>query len=49
MLVGFAVTMIACAQAHRHFKSGKMHYWPKAGRQNIPALDTNLPRPLETS
>lgn len=35
MLVGFAMTMIACAQAVRHFKNGKMHFWPKAARENI--------------
>jgi glycosyltransferase involved in cell wall biosynthesis len=34
-LVGFAVTMLACAQAYRHFKHGKMHFWPKAARENI--------------
>jgi len=34
-LVGFAMTMIACAQAYRHFKRGKMHFWPKAARENI--------------
>ena len=31
-LVGFAVTMVACAQAYQHFKRGKMHFWPKASR-----------------
>jgi hypothetical protein len=34
-LVGFAMTTIACAQAFRHFKHGKMHFWPKAARENI--------------
>jgi glycosyltransferase involved in cell wall biosynthesis len=34
-LVGFAMTMIACAQACRHFKRGQMHFWPKAARENI--------------
>ena len=34
-LVGFVMTMIACAQAARHFKHGKMHFWPKAARENI--------------
>lgn len=32
---GFLVTMIACFRAHRHFKRGQMHYWPKASRENI--------------
>jgi hypothetical protein len=37
-LVGFVVTMITCAQAYRHFKLGKMHFWPKAARENIQNL-----------
>ncbi|HWV98975.1 MAG TPA: glycosyltransferase [Candidatus Acidoferrum sp.] len=51
-LVGFAVTMLACAQAFRHFKRGKMHFWPKAGRENIRNLatdETRLAHTLETS
>ena len=51
-LVGFAMTMIACAQAHRHFKRGKMHFWPKAARENIRNLagdKTGLAQTLETS
>ena len=36
---GFIVTLIACWRAHRHFKLGQMHYWPKASRGNIRRLD----------
>lgn len=42
-LVGFVLTMIACAQAWRHFKRGQMHYWPKAARGNIRNLAANKP------
>jgi hypothetical protein len=35
------VTMIACARAHRHFRRGRMHYWPKAQRE--------IPGPLPVS
>ena len=51
-LVGFVVTMIACAQAYRHFKRGKMHFWPKAGRgtiRNLAADKTGLAHTLEAS
>ena len=51
-LVGFAMTMIACAQAYRHFKRGKMHFWPKAARENIRNLAAEkhgLAQTLETS
>ena len=52
-LVGFAMTMIACAQAARHFKHGKMHFWPKAARQNIlrdlTADKHGLPQTIQTS
>lgn len=44
-LVGYGVTLIACAQAHHHFKQGKMHFWPKASRDNLSKLaesNTNL-------
>ncbi|HZV34280.1 MAG TPA: hypothetical protein VFB72_06855, partial [Verrucomicrobiae bacterium] len=34
-LSGFALTLITCAQAHRHFKTGRMHFWPKASRENL--------------
>jgi len=34
-MAGFLVTMIACFRAHRHFKRGQMHYWPKASRDSI--------------
>ena len=50
-LVGFGVTLIACAQAQSHFKRGKMHFWPKAGRENIrklPAGNANLTQTLQT-
>jgi hypothetical protein len=40
-IVGFAMTLIACAQAHHHFKRGRMHFWPKAGRENIQRLAAN--------
>jgi len=40
-LVGFGMTLIACAQAHQHFKRGKMHFWPKAGRDNLQKLAEN--------
>lgn len=51
-LIGFAMTMIACAQAWRHFKRGQMHFWPKAARENIRNLATDksaLAHPLRTS
>jgi glycosyltransferase involved in cell wall biosynthesis len=51
-LVGFTMTLIACAQAHRHFKRGQMHFWPKAARENIRnlAADKNsLTQGLEAS
>jgi len=51
-LVGFAMTMLACAQAHRHFKRGKMHFWPKAARENIRNLaadKTGIAQTIQTS
>ncbi len=36
---GFLVTMIALFRAHRHFKRGQMHYWPKASRENIRKIE----------
>ena len=51
-LIGFAMTMIACAQAWRHFKRGRMHFWPKAGRENIRNLaadKTGLANTIQTS
>jgi glycosyltransferase involved in cell wall biosynthesis len=42
-LAGFAVTLVACARAHRHFKRGQMHYWPKASRANIQRLNVDVP------
>ena len=48
---GFLVTMIACFRAHRHFKRGQMHYWPKASRENIRNLKlSNAPisKPIST-
>ena len=42
-LAGFAVTLVACARAHRHFKRGQMHYWPKASRDNIQRLNVDEP------
>jgi glycosyltransferase involved in cell wall biosynthesis len=36
-LVGFFVTMVACARAHRTLRRGMTQYWPKANRQTIPA------------
>lgn len=51
-LVGFAMTMIACAQAYQHFKRGKMHFWPKASRENIrdvPAEKHGLAQTIQTS
>jgi glycosyltransferase involved in cell wall biosynthesis len=38
-VAGFAVTLIACARAQRHFKRGLMHYWPKASRDRIQRLN----------
>lgn len=38
---GFLVTMIALFRAHRHFKRGQMHYWPKASRENIRKIEVN--------
>jgi glycosyltransferase involved in cell wall biosynthesis len=37
-LAGFAVTLLACARAHRHFKRGEMHYWPKATRDGLQGI-----------
>lgn len=34
-LAGFAVTMLACARAHRAVRAGTMQYWPKPTRQTI--------------
>jgi hypothetical protein len=51
-LVGFTLTLLACAQARRHFRRGKMHFWPKAARENIGNLapdKTSLGQTLETS
>ncbi len=51
-LVGFAMTMIACAQAYRHFKRGQMHFWPKAARENIRNLAADkhsLAQTIQTS
>ena len=51
-LVGFGLTMVACAQAYRHFKRGKMHFWPKPGREPIGNGTADKPRSaqaLETS
>ena len=46
-VAGFIVTMIACFRAHRHFKRGQLHYWPKAGRENIRNLElSSAPRPI---
>jgi glycosyltransferase involved in cell wall biosynthesis len=42
-MAGFAVTLVACARAHRHFKRGQMHYWPKASRANIQRLNVDGP------
>lgn len=38
-VAGFVLTLIACAQARRHFKGGQMHYWPKAMREGIQKLE----------
>jgi len=48
-LVGFVMTMIACTQAFRHFKRGKMHFWPKAARENIRNLATDKPGLAQTT
>jgi len=50
-LVGFSMTMVACAQANRHFRDGNMHYWPKASRnriQNLTADRTRLAQSVPT-
>jgi glycosyltransferase involved in cell wall biosynthesis len=47
-LIGFAMTMIACVQASRHFKRGQMHFWPKAARENIRNLAANKPSLAQT-
>jgi len=44
-LAGFGVTMVACAQAYRHFKRGEMHFWPKAGRRMLNELAPTLKTP----
>ncbi len=42
--IGFAVTLIACAGAHRHLKRGlTTRYWPKADRASIERLKTIEP------
>src|ERR1043166_9441778 len=38
-LAGFIVTLVACIRAHRHFRKGQVHYWPKASRENIQKLE----------
>ena len=51
-VAGFALTMITCAQAWRHFKRGQMHFWPKAARENIRDLTVgkaSLSQPIRTS
>jgi hypothetical protein len=51
-LAGFGLTMVACAQAHRHFRRGQMHFWPKAARENIRNLKpetTAVTQTLEAS
>jgi len=42
-VAGFVVTLVACARAHRHFRRGQMHYWPKASRENIQRLNVDEP------
>jgi len=42
-VAGFVVTLVACARAHRHFRRGQMHYWPKASRENIQRLNVDVP------
>lgn len=42
-LAGFAVTLVACARAHRHFKRGQMHYWPKASRASLQRMNVDEP------
>jgi hypothetical protein len=42
-VAGFALTMITCALAWRHFKRGHMHFWPKAARENIRGLTIGKP------
>jgi hypothetical protein len=37
-LASVAVTLLACALAHRHFRRGQMAYWPKADRSTVPQL-----------
>jgi glycosyltransferase involved in cell wall biosynthesis len=39
MAAGFVVAMVSCFRAHRHFKRGRMHYWPKATRENLQRLN----------
>jgi glycosyltransferase involved in cell wall biosynthesis len=39
--VGFGVTMIACARAHRFLNKGENYYWPKASRQSILEAKSN--------
>jgi hypothetical protein len=39
-VAGFAVTLVACARAFRHFRRGEIHYWPKASRENLHRLPT---------
>lgn len=38
--VGLAVTLVACARAHRAIRAGSMQYWPKATRQLVPLSQT---------
>ena len=38
VVAGVAVTLLACALARRHFRRGRIGYWPKASRAAIPQL-----------
>jgi glycosyltransferase involved in cell wall biosynthesis len=48
-VAGFLVTLVACARAHRHFRRGQMHYWPKASRENIQRLKVGVPANVTAS
>jgi glycosyltransferase involved in cell wall biosynthesis len=44
-VAGTVVTLVSCAQAHRHFKRGQMHYWPKASREGIQQMNVGTRAP----
>jgi glycosyltransferase involved in cell wall biosynthesis len=48
MVIGCGLTLVTCLQAHQHFKAGRMHFWPKAARENLRRLVTEKPDMAQT-